>query len=508
MVAIEPTTAPEPKAWLRSAAGQSILVFGLIVVLVTAWTICELVSNGHGAIHEDMAEAYAWGSHFQLGYSHHPPFWSWIAGAWFTLWPRTTWAFAILSALNIAVGLWGAWMLIGRFAEDEKRLAAFALLLTTPLYAFLAFTFNANMIFVSLWPWTAYFLVCSLDQGRARDAILFGLFAAADVLSKYYAGVLLLPCLIVVLIHPNRDAYLRSKAPYLSIAAGAPFVGLHAWWLANHDYSTFHFLAGESGLSLPYSLSTALRTFGGEVAYQAGAIALVAWMGRAQLLKTPARLRDLMGSPRFRILAVLALGPLAFTIIVGVLLRMKVNTAWAVGVMPLISLLMIEALPPRRMERLARAAVVVALAIGAVAVAAAPTAAIIKLRSGDGRVAEPRVELALAATRIWHAKTGAPLVYVSGTDHYAGALNFYSTDRPSYFIAFDFRRAPWVDPADLKRRGLLVVCVRSDAGCLANARRFGGPNTSQTAISLSHAVDARHTGRPVDFLVFVTPPQA
>ena len=67
-----------------------------------------------------MAEAYAWGQEFQLGYNQHPPFWAWVCGLWFQVFPRTGWAFALLSSTNAAIGLWGAWTLIGDFAEGRE----------------------------------------------------------------------------------------------------------------------------------------------------------------------------------------------------------------------------------------------------------------------------------------------------------------------------------------------------------------------------------------------------
>ena len=54
-------------------------------------------------------------------------------------------------------------MLIGRFADGEKRMAATALLLLTPFYTFLSYKYNANSIFLSIWPWTRYFFVRSID---------------------------------------------------------------------------------------------------------------------------------------------------------------------------------------------------------------------------------------------------------------------------------------------------------------------------------------------------------
>src|SRR5580700_1129764 len=104
----------------------------LIVGLALAYAGISALSTGSGAIHEDMAEAYVWGSHFELGYYKHPPLWAWMAGGWFEVFPRTAWSFALLCAANVVAGLWGAWMLIGRFAHGDRRLAALVLLLVTP----------------------------------------------------------------------------------------------------------------------------------------------------------------------------------------------------------------------------------------------------------------------------------------------------------------------------------------------------------------------------------------
>ncbi len=95
-------------------------------------------------------------------------------------------SFVLLEAINAGLGLLGAWMLTGLFARGWTRHAAVLMLLATPLYTVMAFKYNANTILVSLWPWTLYFFVKSLDCMKARDAAVFGAFAALCILSKYY----------------------------------------------------------------------------------------------------------------------------------------------------------------------------------------------------------------------------------------------------------------------------------------------------------------------------------
>lgn len=157
------------------------------------------------------------------------PFWAWIAGAWFLLFPKTNAPFVLLEALNSALGLLGAWKLIGLFAKGWTRHAAALMLLATPFYTVMAFKYNANTIFVSLWPWTLFFFVKSLDDMKMRDAILFGGFAAACILSKYYAVILLLTSGLSLIFHPNgRKCILSPPAldcgggPYRACFAASP----------------------------------------------------------------------------------------------------------------------------------------------------------------------------------------------------------------------------------------------------------------------------------------------
>ena len=123
------------------------VVLASLAVFTLLWTVYFTVTEAPVAIKHDMAEAYTWGIEWQLGYNQHPPFWAWICGLWFSVFPRTGWAFALLSSLNAATGLLGAWMAIGNFAEGAKRRAAWVLLLLTPLYTFYAYKYNANTIF-------------------------------------------------------------------------------------------------------------------------------------------------------------------------------------------------------------------------------------------------------------------------------------------------------------------------------------------------------------------------
>ncbi|MFX8410505.1 hypothetical protein ABTL60_19750, partial [Acinetobacter baumannii] len=67
-------------------------VIGFAVVHALLWTIILTALKAAQDVHMDVAEAYAWGQKFLLGYGKHPPLAGWIAGVWFRIFPVTDWA--------------------------------------------------------------------------------------------------------------------------------------------------------------------------------------------------------------------------------------------------------------------------------------------------------------------------------------------------------------------------------------------------------------------------------
>jgi Dolichyl-phosphate-mannose-protein mannosyltransferase len=481
-------------------------VAALFVAFVAVWSVYFAIAESQASIHHDMAEAYAWGQEFQLGYNQHPPFWAWICGAWFMVFPRAGWAFAILSSLNAAIGLLGSWKLIGRFARGDKRIAATALLLLTPFYTFLSYKYNANSIFLSIWPWTTYFFLRAIDENGIVDAILFGVGMGLALLSKYFALILGATCFLAALQHPSRARYFRSASPYVSVAVAAALCAPHIGWLLTSGAPPVRYLSRISGRGYGFAALYATTAFFGALAQNIVVFALIAFTAalapRGDAIPVPAR------APRFRLLATLALAPLMLTVLAGVTLRTKVSTNMLIGTFSLMPLLAIEIAGSRGVERLRWLSVRLAAGVGLGALAASPAVALGQAWfSRDSNDTEPRKELAEAATRFWRETTGKPLAYVGGSLRYDNALAFYSTGRPHVFVRFDYFANQWVTPRGLAEKGLLSVCVKTDVECVAATAALATPLAKPIEITLSHRFWG-HEAKPVDFIVTVIPPGA
>lgn len=484
------------------------LILAFLAAFVTIWTLYFTISDAPAAIHHDAAEAYVWGQEFQPGYVKHPPFWAWICGLWFLVLPRAGWAFAILTSLNAGVGLCGAWMLIGNFAEGQKRLAATVLLLLTPFYTFLSYKYNANSIFLSIWPWTLYFFTRAIESRRLVDSVFFGVLMGVALLSKYYALILGATCFLAAVQHPSRSRYFASASPYVSAVVAAAVCGPHVWWLLTSGAPPMRYLASESGRGFVSTAFYAATAFFGALAQNILVFLVVAFAGRTPPREWVASFRGQWRNPRFRMLTTLALAPLILTMPAAFAVGMKVSTSMMIGVFSLLPLLAIEIAGARDVARLSRIGSRFAAALTLGALALSPAIALAKAWLGtDGAETQPRKELAIEATRLWRDKTSLPLSYVAGSFRYYTAVAFYSPDSPHGFDHFDFFRSPWVTPEALAAHGLLAVCENADAECLASSAKFATPQSTRTEISLTHDF-LGHKGEPVGFVVTIIPPHS
>ncbi len=469
-----------------------------IAAFAAVWSLYFMVSEYPAAVHNDMAEAYAWGAEFQLGYNQHPPFWAWLCGAWFLIFPRANWAFAVLSMINAGVGLAGAWALNGRFVEGDRRIAATALLALTPFYSFLAYKYNANSIFLSLWPWTLYAFLGAL-RGRGLAASLgFGAMMGLALNSKYFALTLAATCLIAALSSRERARYFRSASPYLSVAVALALLAPHLYWLVTTGAPPLRYLSRVSGQGFGEAGFFAASALLGAGLQQIFAVGLVAAAPRGE--------PDPLDAERRRLLALLALAPLALSALAALLLRTKISSNMLIGVFPLSPLLAIAWLrpDPARLRRWALAGATM-LSLGALALS--PLIAVGKAWWGrDSEDGEPRKEAALAATDLWRRTTTAPMRFVAGSFRYDNAAVFYSPGRPSAFVNFDYFGNRWASPDKLAARGLLTICVKEDATCRAEALKYETPATKREAVTLAHMAFGR-SRNPVDFVLSATPPR-
>ncbi|RQH08412.1 glycosyltransferase family 39 protein [Paraburkholderia dinghuensis] len=466
-------TASDERAVARNASLRWLLPFHALV-----WTLAAWLARGNLDIQGDMVETYVWGIEWQAGYAKHPPLSSWVAAAWFSVFPHTDLAYFALSAVNVLVGLTGIVALAGCFVPRRLAIIAGLAMAVSPLYSNLAIKFNPNAILLSVWPWTAYFFVRYVQPGsrlaRSRAALGLGVCAALAVLGKYFSIVLLLGLLLALLVRPAWRARLISVDSLIAVAAGVAVLTPHVRWMMLNHFPTLEYAAQRTG----GTLFAAVGRFGIYTLAQIGYLALSFVFVLLMVRKSGAARRMVQSVVRPSLhpdLWWLALGPLFAVGVLSVIGKTQMASVWGMAQWFAIVPLWLAALEQGRFEIAPQRAVRVMVVYWALVLAVSAVVGYTGARRNTDDAAEPRAELATAAQTVWRERTGQPLSIVAGSTHEAGSVVFYDGGRARFWDLSWPALTPWFTPADFARRGALFVCRGDDPNCIA------------TASTLSHA---------------------
>jgi len=225
----------------------------VIVAYCFLWTLVQWVSEPNLDSYYDMLENYGWSQAMAWGTFKHPPFFAWVVGAWFKVFPISDLSYKALAYANVAVALAGVVALARQLGLARFSHAAVFLLLLSFPYTTLAAKFNANAQLLSLWPWTAVIFLHALSAQGGRAllmAVALGALSAACMLSKYYSGVFLLSLLVVAVFQSEGRQWLLTPWPYLALTVFAAGIYPHYQWLAAHDFATFVYASEQSDASI------------------------------------------------------------------------------------------------------------------------------------------------------------------------------------------------------------------------------------------------------------------
>jgi 4-amino-4-deoxy-L-arabinose transferase-like glycosyltransferase len=455
---------------LLDPARRERTLVAVLLAYTAAWTLYGVISKATQDVHVDMSELVAWSREPALGYPKHPPLAAWLVRAWFTVFPTSDWAYHLLAIATAALALWIAWRLMARYLGPEKQVLGLALLTLIPFFNFHALKFNVNTVLLPLWAATTFWFLRSYETRRVLYAALAGLGAAGSMLGKYWSIFLLAGLGLAALIDRRRSDYFGSWAPWVTVAVGAIVLAPHLAWLYAHDFESFRYaLKGEEPKSF---LTVLVRTAG----YLAGAAAYVALPVALAFINTrPSRaaLRDTLvpRAPDRRLAAVAFWAPLLLPALVALIFRIELTSLWTLSAFTLLPVVLLSS-PLIGVERAALVRVVAfAVLLPLVALAIAPVIAWSTHRGGT-----TAAHASLLAPRVaaeWRQVTDKPLRFVGGSADLAYGVAFYLPDAPSAYPDFSRQLAPWIDPAQVARDGIVFVCLASDQGCLTAARQQG-----------------------------------
>ena len=202
--------ARDPKAGLR-------LVIGFAIVHAALWTLILVNLKTGQDIHMDVAEAFAWGQKFLLGYGKHPPLSGWVAGAWFMVFPVTDWATYALAMATLGCGLVICWLLALRVVDRRRAFLVVVMLALYPIFNFKGFKYNPDILQLVTLPLLMLAYLDAFEKRSVKSGFWLGLAGALALMTKYWVLTMIGAIGLAALLHPARLQFLRSPAPWVAI---------------------------------------------------------------------------------------------------------------------------------------------------------------------------------------------------------------------------------------------------------------------------------------------------
>jgi 4-amino-4-deoxy-L-arabinose transferase-like glycosyltransferase len=465
-----PATAPATNAPAGPVSGvlhwierKPKAAFGAFLALHFAvWTALPALLYANLPL--DLIEALIYGRQWQLGYDKLPPLPWWLVEIAHRLFGADVAYYALAQASVIV-----AFALV--FATARPLVGAlgalFAVLIIDGMHYFqyTAVKFNHDVIQLPFWALAGYALFAALTCGRLRHWILLGVAFGGALWAKYFVVILAVPYVLFVLIDPRARRALATPGPWLALIVALIIAAPHLIWLYQTDFLPFAYASHRA---------TAVRGWFDHLLHPAVFTASQVFFLLPSLFiagalfwpkpKPPTTDAPVPDAFERRIVTLLAFGPgLAMIVLTAVSGRGAV-AMWGYPLWLFIGLwIVMVARTSFDADRIGRVvAAWAAVFVIFIVVFVADYAVLPFIDHRYRAVLFPGDALGASLTQRFHDATGAPLRYVVGTMWDGGNLAHYSSDQPQVLIDGATARAPWVDLADLRRRGAIVVWTQGD----------------------------------------------
>lgn len=434
-----------------------------LAVILTAhavlWTV--LPSALYPNLPLDLVEALTYGREWQLGHDKLPPLPWWLVEIAYRL-VGHDFAYYALAQLAVVSSLVIVWMMARPLIGDLAALVAVLVLDGLHYFHYTAAKFNHDVIQLPLWALAGLAFHRALRGGGLHWWLVLGVSGGLALWAKYFVAILAIPLALFVLLDPAARRTLLTPGPYLAVGAGLVVAAPHLVWLVQSDFLPFAYAdlrstpAGDIVTRIWQPTEFALNQAAFLLPSLVIALPLLRMRGRGTLANADAFDR--------RIVTVLAFGPIVTLLVLALATGRSLVAMWGYPLFLFLTVWLMLVVRPGLDWRTLRAVLGLwAAVIGVAAVAFAVNYG--ALPHFDGRyraVLYPGERLGAELSARFRAATGQPLTYVVGTMWTGGNVGHYAPERPRVLIDGDSKRAPWIDLADLRRRGAVVVWTESD----------------------------------------------
>jgi 4-amino-4-deoxy-L-arabinose transferase-like glycosyltransferase len=426
----------------------------------------------------DLIEAVTYGREWQLGSDKLPPLPWWMVEIMYRLFGVDA-AYYGLAQLAVTAAFVAVWMTALPLVGARRALIAILIVDGLHYFGFTAVKFNHDVVQLPLWGLAGFALHAGLRRGRLWHWVLLGLSVGLALWAKYFVAMLVLPFALLMLLDPDARTALARPGPWIAVVVALVVMAPHLVWLVRNDFLPFAYadMRAAPARGLIDHVWRPLEFAAGQLLFLLPALLIglpLAWP-RPQ----PADLAAPADAFDRRIVAVLAFGGAASVLALAAVTGRGTVAMWGYPLWLFLGLWIVldtrTAVDQARMSRIVWTWGIVLGLFVLVFVAD-----YLVLPGFDHRaraVLYPGDRLAAVLDERFRAATGRPVVYVIGSMWDGGNVAHYSGETPQPRVLIDGlpRRAPWIDLADLKAKGALVVWTESDPQVLpAELARVAG----------------------------------
>jgi 4-amino-4-deoxy-L-arabinose transferase-like glycosyltransferase len=511
-------------AWVAASAGDAAaglwLVIGFAALHAALWTLVLANLKAAQDVHMDVAETFAWGQKFQLGYGKHPPLTGWIAGLWFKVFPVADWSTYALAMTTLGCGLVICWLVALRVVDRRRAFFTVVTLALYPVFNFKGFKYNPDLLQLVTLPLLVLAYLDAFEKRSVRAGLWLGLAGALALMTKYWVLTMIGAIGLAALIHPDRLLFLRSPAPWVAIATLAVAMIPHLLWLREVDFVPLTYAGDVYGLeSRAQNVQLVLGYLGHNLGLLTAPVALAAlalcWPAR---WRTPLAFAARTWSPGANasvnlsqalnvwiIQAVVAVGPPLGALIFTVYMK----TDWGISLFFLtpLALLAIPALRVRKIALFHIAALWLLITLAALGASPLIAAWEIERNPNASSTYASRSGLARELTEAWRARFRTRWAVVAGTTEIGEPMTFYSADHPAPFTPGELWSSGLTSLEEAKRLGFIGICDTTDyrLPTCAAWMEANAPDAERMAITTQRFFHG-HAGPSTLWKIWMAPP--
>jgi 4-amino-4-deoxy-L-arabinose transferase-like glycosyltransferase len=496
---------PETDLWL-------VVTFAVLHGVI--WTFALIRLKAAQDVHMDVAEAFAWGQKFQLGYGKHPPLSGWVAGLWFKFFPVTDWATYALAMTTLGIGLVVCWFIAIRVVDRRRAFFATVMLALYPIFNFKGFKYNPDLLQLVTLPLVVLAYLNAFEKRSWRSGILLGLAGALALMTKYWVLTMFGAIGLAALAHPDRLAFLRSPAPWVAIATLVVAMIPHLIWLRSVDFVPLTYAGDVYGLSSrAQSAELVLGYVGHNLALLAVPVVLAAlalawpprWIAQAWSPGANSGVRLSQALNTWIIQAIVAIGPP----LGGLVFTIYMKTDWGISLFFLTPLALVS-IPALRIRSAALVRITaIWLILSLATLAAAPAIAVREMEANPNGAASygARSQLARELTQAWNTRFGSRWAVVAGTTEVGEPMTFYSPDHPAPFTPGELWSSGLTSLEEARRLGFIGICDTTD-GRLPTCEAWmkeNAPDAEQLVMTTQRFFRG-HPGPAIAWKIYIEPP--